>query len=54
MNSTGTISHGLAPDGFELVDPGLVEVSRWGPDAPEPAAPAKSPWTIVGGVGRKP
>jgi hypothetical protein len=40
-------------DGYDLVDPGLVEVSRWRPAAPEAVTAAKSAWTIVGGVGRK-
>ena len=39
-------------DGFELVEPGLVEVQRWRPLAPEPDT-ARSPWVLVGGVGRK-
>src|SRR6266536_1775336 len=40
-------------DGFELVEPGLVEVSQWRPETPQKATAGKSPWTIVGGVGRK-
>jgi SAM-dependent methyltransferase len=40
-------------DGFELVEPGLVEVSQWRPETPQTATAGKSPWTIVGGVGRK-
>jgi SAM-dependent methyltransferase len=40
-------------DGYELVDPGVVEVSQWRPPAGEPATTAPSAWTIVGGVGRK-
>jgi hypothetical protein len=38
--------------GFELVDPGLVQVPRWRPDEP-PAADTDQLW-IVGGVGCKP
>src|SRR6266542_3920543 len=41
-------------EGFDLVDPGLVEVSQWRPDAPEAPTPSGSPWTIVGAVARKP
>ncbi|MDF5758093.1 SAM-dependent methyltransferase [Spongiactinospora sp. TRM90649] len=41
-------------DGFELVDPGLVEVDRWRPDDPVPPALSPSPWVLVGGVGHKP
>jgi hypothetical protein len=40
-------------DGYDMVEPGLVEVSRWRPAAPEAVPPAKSAWTIVGGLGRK-
>jgi hypothetical protein len=40
-------------EGFDLVDPGLVEVSQWRPDAPEAPTPSGSPWTIVGAVARK-
>jgi hypothetical protein len=40
-------------DGFDMLDPGLVEVSQWRPDTPEAPPPSGSPWTIVGGVGRK-
>jgi S-adenosyl methyltransferase len=39
--------------GFDLVDPGLVEVAQWRPAVPEVATAANSPWSIVGGVGRK-
>lgn len=39
--------------GFELVEPGLVEVAQWRPADPEPARPGKSPWVLLGGVGRK-
>jgi hypothetical protein len=35
-------------DGFDLVDPGLVQVQEWRPDAP-----SKAPGGIWGGVGRK-
>jgi hypothetical protein len=38
--------------GLELIDPGLVQVSHWRPDEPEPAD-ADKVW-ILGGVGRKP
>jgi hypothetical protein len=40
-------------DGFDLVDPGLVYIPQWRPDAPGdvPADPAKF-WVLVG-VGRK-
>src|SRR6266540_3695272 len=41
-------------EGFDLLDPGLVEVSQWRPDAPEAPTPSGSPWTIVGAVARKP
>ncbi|RJL36177.1 SAM-dependent methyltransferase [Bailinhaonella thermotolerans] len=37
--------------GFELVDPGLVEVSQWRPDRPEDSEPADA--QIIGGVGLK-
>ncbi len=40
-------------DGFQLVEPGLVEVSQWRPETPEASAAGKSPWTIVGAVARK-
>jgi hypothetical protein len=40
-------------DGLELVDPGLVQVSRWRPDAPIPQIPGGHPW-VWAGVGRKP
>jgi len=36
---------------LELIDPGLVQVSHWRPDEPEPAD-ADKVW-ILGGVGRK-
>jgi S-adenosyl methyltransferase len=41
-------------DGFELVEPGLVDIPQWRPDSPAdvPADPAKF-WGVVG-VGRKP
>jgi len=39
-------------DGFELVEPGLVDVSEWRSD--HPAGRGESPWVPVGGVGRKP
>ena len=45
--------------GFELVEPGLVDVREWRPDAlPEPevgggTATPDLPWTIVGGVGAR-
>lgn len=39
--------------GFELVDPGVIDVRRWRPLAPELIEQTpKLPWTIVGGVGR--
>jgi SAM-dependent methyltransferase len=41
-------------DGFDLVEPGLVEVSQWRPETPAATAPPTSAWTIVGGVARKP
>ena len=40
-------------DGLELVDPGLVQVSRWRPDAPIPQIPGGHPW-VWAGVGLKP
>jgi S-adenosyl methyltransferase len=36
-------------DGFDLVDPGLVEIQRWRPDAPGSSLPGG----FYGGVGRK-
>jgi hypothetical protein len=39
-------------DGFNLIEPGLVQVSRWCPDEPLPAD-ADDLW-ILGGVGCKP
>ncbi|MBC6460805.1 SAM-dependent methyltransferase [Actinomadura sp. HBU206391] len=39
-------------DGFELVDPGLVYVSRWRPDETDDVPEADDAW-IVGGVARK-
>jgi hypothetical protein len=45
--------------GFELVEPGLVDVREWRPDVkPEPEVGSGSdtpdlPWTIVGGVGAR-
>lgn len=38
--------------GLELIDPGLIQVSHWRPDEPEPAD-ADKVW-ILGGAGRKP
>ncbi len=38
-------------DDVDLIEPGLVPVSQWRPDEPEPADPGKQ-W-ILGGVGRK-
>jgi hypothetical protein len=40
-------------DGLELVDPGLVQVSRWRPEGPVPDIPGGHPW-VWAGVGRKP
>jgi hypothetical protein len=40
-------------DGFELVDPGLVNIRQWRPGNPLSAQAAKRIWK-VGGVGRKP
>jgi S-adenosyl methyltransferase len=37
-------------DGFDLVDPGLVEIQRWRPDRRD----ARLPGGFYGGVGRKP
>jgi hypothetical protein len=39
-------------DGLELVDPGVVPVSRWQPDETTPAGPEDSPFYCA--VGRKP
>jgi hypothetical protein len=40
--------------GFELIDPGLVDVREWRPVAAAVGADASElPWTIVGGVGRR-
>jgi hypothetical protein len=36
-------------DGFDLLDPGLVEIQRWRPDGQEPRLPGG----FYGGVGRK-
>jgi hypothetical protein len=42
-------------DGFDLLDPGVVDVHLWRPADPETAAKTpKAWWTIVGGVGRLP
>jgi hypothetical protein len=38
--------------GYNLVEPGLVHVSRWQPDTPEEAAQADQV-AAYGGVGRK-
>jgi len=40
-------------DGLELVDPGLVQVSRWRPDGFVPEIPGGHPW-VWAGVGQKP
>ena len=40
-------------DGLELVDPGVVQVSRWRPDGPVPELPGGHPW-VWAGVGLKP
>jgi hypothetical protein len=40
-------------DGFDLVEPGLVEVQEWRSTGPEAVAAGGSPWVLVGGVGRK-
>ncbi len=39
-------------DGFDLLEPGLVQVPHWRPDGPTPGHASKV-W-LVGGVGRKP
>jgi len=39
-------------DGFDLIEPGLVQVPQWRPDSPAPDD-ADKVW-LVGGVGRKP
>jgi S-adenosyl methyltransferase len=53
----GAMQHGLLHtrahierffDGFELVDPGLVQIQYWRPDGPIPNVPGG----IDGGVGR--
>lgn len=40
-------------DGFDLVEPGLVEASKWHPDDPVTAEAVKELWYLAG-VGRKP
>jgi hypothetical protein len=40
-------------DGFDLVEPGLVEVPQWRSTGPEVVAAGRSPWVLVGGVGRR-
>jgi S-adenosyl methyltransferase len=40
-------------DGLQLVDPGLVQVSRWRPDGEVPNLPGGHPW-VWAGVGLKP
>ncbi|WP_405589645.1 SAM-dependent methyltransferase [Streptomyces sp. NBC_01190] len=40
-------------DGFELVDPGLVQVPLWRPDGPEPEPEELRGISVYGGVGRK-
>ncbi|MFL6051745.1 MAG: SAM-dependent methyltransferase [Actinoallomurus sp.] len=40
-------------DGLDLVEPGIVQVPAWRPDAGEPAVDPRSFWAIAG-VGRKP
>ncbi|TDD78931.1 SAM-dependent methyltransferase [Actinomadura darangshiensis] len=37
--------------GFELAEPGLVDVREWRPAPGTPDARSDQPWTIVGGVG---
>jgi hypothetical protein len=37
-------------DGFDLVEPGLVSVTRWRPDTPPP--PCDAPPVVHAGVGR--
>ncbi|MBA2892400.1 SAM-dependent methyltransferase [Nonomuraea soli] len=39
--------------GFELVEPGLVDVSHWRPDEPEPSEPSERLW-LAAGVARRP
>jgi S-adenosyl methyltransferase len=41
-------------DGLELVEPGVVSVSRWRPDPAEAAGGAPAAVDAFGGVGRKP
>ena len=40
-------------DGFELVDPGLVQLPLWRPDGPAPTEQERSHVGIYGGVGIK-
>ena len=40
-------------DGFDLVEPGLVDMRQWRPDKPVDLKPARTVW-MVGGIGRKP
>ncbi|GLW98090.1 SAM-dependent methyltransferase [Microtetraspora sp. NBRC 16547] len=40
--------------GLELVEPGLANVREWRAAEPSAGTAASTPWTIVGGVGRKP
>ncbi|WP_245646801.1 SAM-dependent methyltransferase [Microtetraspora niveoalba] len=41
-------------DGFELVEPGLVECSRWRPETEETAWESALPGYLLAGMGRKP
>ncbi|WUH89902.1 SAM-dependent methyltransferase [Streptomyces sp. NBC_00433] len=41
-------------DGFDLLDPGLVQVPLWHPDGPEPEPELLRKIGVYGGVGRKP
>jgi hypothetical protein len=40
-------------EGFELLEPGLVDVRQWRPDSAEDASGEAREWVMVGGVGRK-
>jgi hypothetical protein len=51
MRTHGEVSRFF--DGLEMVEPGLVQVDRWGRDVPEPA-PGTWVTPLYAGVGRKP
>jgi S-adenosyl methyltransferase len=41
-------------EGFEVVEPGIVDVRQWHPESAEDASGEARQWVMVGGVGRKP